>query len=533
MSLDAAALQVLIARLSGVAEEMGAVLRRAAYSPNIKERADCSAAVFDASGALLAQAEHIPVHLGSMPASVAAVVDAFGASLGPGEQAVVNDPYEGGTHLNDITVVAPCWVDGRLVGWVANRAHHADVGGDAPGSMPADATHIDQEGLRLSPTRLTPEVRAAVLSASRTPAERAGDLDAQVGANVVGVARLAERAHEPLDEVLDHGERRVRAAVAALPDGVWTVADVLDSFGPAPHQQVPVRVACTVTVAGDRITFDLSDSDDQVVGNTNAVRAVTVSSVLFALKAVVDPGLPSNSGVDRAVQVVTRPGSVVDAVYPSAVGAGNVEVSQRVAEVAARALSGAAPDRVAAASQGTMNNVLIGSEDGDTDPDGNGAWVYYETLAGGQGGRPAVPGAADAVPLAGMSGVHTGMTNTLNTPVEALERSYPMRVRALRLRRGSGGAGAAPGGEGIEREVELLCAATVSLITERRQSAPWGTSGGGDGGVGVNQLLPGGDEAAVVDLPDKVTFAAQAGDVVRIWTPGGGGWGPAADGATG
>jgi N-methylhydantoinase B/oxoprolinase/acetone carboxylase alpha subunit len=283
-------------------------------------------------------------------------------------------------------------------------------------------------------------------------------------------------------------------------------------------------VACTVTVAGDRITFDLSDSDDQVVGNTNAVRAVTVSSVLFALKAVVDPGLPSNSGVDRAVKVVTRPGSVVDAVYPSAVGAGNVEVSQRVAEVAARALAGAAPDRVAAASQGTMNNVLIGSEDGD-----EGAWVYYETLAGGQGGRPAVPGAVDALPLSGMSGVHTGMTNTLNTPVEALERSYPMRVRALRLRRGSGGAGAASGGEGIEREVELLCDATVSLITERRQTAPWGTAGGCDGGVGVNQLLPGGDDSAPVDLPDKVTFDVQAGDVVRIWTPGGGGWGPVVD----
>lgn len=524
MTLDAAALQVLIARLSGVAEEMGAVLRRAAYSPNIKERADCSAAVFDAAGALLAQAEHIPVHLGSMPASVAAVVDAFGTTLGPGEQAVVNDPYEGGTHLNDLTVVAPCWVDGRLVGWVANRAHHADVGGDAPGSMPADATHIDQEGLRLPPTRLTPEVRAQVLSASRTPAERAGDLDAQVGANVVGVARLAERAHEPLDEVLDHGERRVRAAVAALPDGQWTAVDVLDSFGPAPHQQSPVRVSCTVTVAGDRITFDLSGSDDQVVGNTNAVRAVTVSSVLFALKAVVDPGLPSNAGVDRAVQVVTRPGSVVDASYPSAVGAGNVEVSQRVAEVAARALAGAVPGRVAAASQGTMNNVLIGSAP-DLDGGGEGAWVYYETLAGGQGGRPAVPGAADARPLAGMNGVHTGMTNTLNTPVEALERSYPMRVRALRLRRGSGGTGAAPGGEGIEREVELLCDATVSLITERRQTAPWGTAGGADGGVGVNQLLPGGEESATVDLPDKVTFDVRAGDVVRIWTPGGGGWG--------
>lgn len=518
MTLGPADLQVLIARLSGVAEEMGAVLRRAAYSPNIKERADCSAAVFDPSGALLAQAEHIPVHLGSMPASVAAVVDALGDSLGPGDQAVVNDPYDGGTHLNDLTVVAPCWADGRLVGWVANRAHHADVGGDAPGSMPADATHIDQEGIRLGPTRLTAEVRAQFCAASRTPEERAGDLDAQSGANAVGVARLAALAGAPFDEVLAHGERRVRAALALLADGEWTAVDALDSFGPAPHQQVPTAVVCTVRVRDGRIEFDLTASDDQVLGCTNAVRAVTVSSVLFALKAVLDPGLPSNAGVERAVEVRTRPGSVVDARHPAAVGAGNVEVSQRVAEVAARALAGAVPHRVGAASQGTMNNVLIGGA-------GDDAWVYYETLAGGQGGRPPEPGGPGRGPRSGMSGVHTGMTNTLNTPVEALERAYPVRVRALRLRRGSGGAGAAAGGDGIERDVEVLVDATVSLITERRTSAPWGTEGGADGGRGHNALLPGGREDAAVDLPDKVTVDVAAGDVVRIWTPGGGGWG--------
>jgi len=522
--LDPAALQVLIAHLSGIAEEMGAVLRRAAYSPNIKERADCSAAVFDASGALLAQAEHIPVHLGSMPASVASVIAAFGEQLKPGEQAVVNDPYDGGTHLNDITVVAPCWVEGRLVGWVANRAHHADVGGDAPGSMPADATHIDQEGLRLPPTRLTPAVRAQVLAASRTPNERAGDLDAQVGANVVGIRRLAERAESAFDEVLNHGERRARAALAGLPAGEWTAEGRLDSFGPAPHQQHPVRIVARVRVGDGRIVVDLTDSDDQVIGNVNAVRAVTVSSVLFAFKAVADPGLPSNAGVDRVVTVVTRPGSVVDALHPSAVGAGNVEVSQRVAEVVAQALAKALPGRVAAASQGTMNNVLIGTEGA---VDGAGAWVYYETLGGGQGGRPPGPEPADVAPRPGMSGVHTGMTNTLNTPIEAFERSYPMRVRALRLRRGSGGAGAAVGGEGVERELELLVDATVSLITERRQSAPPGSEGGSDGGVGVNQLLPGGHDSEAIDLPDKVTLSVSAGDVLRIWTPGGGGWGTA------
>ncbi|MFM7069652.1 MAG: hydantoinase B/oxoprolinase family protein [Actinomycetes bacterium] len=517
--LSPAHLQVLITRLSGVADEMGAVLRRAAYSPNIKERADCSAAVFDPAGRLVAQAEHIPVHLGSMPASVAAVIRAFGDSLGPGEQAMVNDPYDGGTHLNDITVVAPCWVDGTLVGWVANRAHHADVGGDAPGSMPADATHIDHEGARFGPTLITPDARAALLAASRTPAERAGDLDAQLGANVVGVRRLAALADAPTSEVLDHGERQLRARLRALPDGEWSAVDVLDSFGPAADQQRPVTLRCTVRLHGERITFDLSDSDPQVVGNMNAVRAVTVSAVLFALKAVLDPELPSNAGVDRVVDVVTRPGSVLDAQFPAAVGAGNVEVSQRVAEVAALALAGAVPGRVAAASQGTMNNVLIGAGDGAE------AWVYYETLAGGQGGRPADPARADARPVAGMSGVHTGMTNTLNTPVEALERSYAMRVRRLRLRRGSGGQGLAAGGEGVEREIELLEDATVSLITERRTTAPWGAAGGSPGGVGVNQLLVGGDPDAAVDLPDKATFAARAGDVVRMWTPGGGGWG--------
>ncbi len=524
-------LQVLIAGLTGVAEEMGAVLQRAAFSPNIKERADCSAAVFDADGQLLAQAEHIPVHLGSMPASVAAVIEEVGGELGPGDQAVVNDPYRGGTHLNDVTVVAPCHVDGRLVGWVANRAHHADVGGAAPGSLPADATDIQQEGLRLPPVRLTPEVRAVLLAASRTPWERAGDLDAQVGANVVGVARLARFASAPLHEVLAHGERRCRAALAAAPAGSWSATDVLDSTGPAEDQQRPATIACTVTIAADGVTFDLSASDDQRAGNTNAVRAVTVSAVAYALRSVLDHTLPANAGVLRPVRLVTRDGSIVAARFPAAVGAGNVEVSQRIADVCLRALAAALPDRVPAASQGTMNNLLIGSAGGAPSSGGGGGgvgvaepWVYYETIGGGQGGRPPSPDAPGSAPLPGMSGVHTGMTNTRNTPVEALERSYGLRVRALRLWR-SGGAGAAPGGDGIERDVEVLEPVTVSLITERRVHAPWGLAGGGDGAVGENWLLPGGSEAAAVRLPDKVTLSLRAGDVVRVRTPGGGGWG--------
>ena|GEM_PF-1053464 len=508
-ALDPAALQVLVHRLAGVADEMGAVLRRAAFSPNIKERADCSAALFTAEGELLVQAEHIPVHLGSMPASVRAAIDAFGSSLPPGAQVLLNDPFAGGTHLNDLTLVAPVHVDGSLVGWVANRAHHADVGGAAPGSIPADATEIHQEGLRLPPVRLTDEVRAVLFANSRTPVERAGDLDAQVGANAVGAERFAAivRTGAPCDEVLDYAERRMRAALTALPDGTWHASDVLDSTGAG---QPPAVVHVTVTIDGDGVVFDFTGTDEQRAGNVNAVEAVTVSAVAFALRAATDPTIPASGGALRPVRVVAPAGSIVAATPPVAVGAGNVEVSQRVADVCLRALAAVAPGRVGAASQGTMNNFLIGGA--------SGGWVYYETIGGGQGGRPG---------RAGMSGVHTGMTNTRNTPVEALERAFPLQVTRYRLRRGSGGAGLAPGGDGIERDVMVLEDATVSLITERRVSAPWGLAGGEDGAPGENWLLPAGDEARAERLPDKCTLRVLAGDVVRMLTPGGGGWGPA------
>lgn len=506
--LDPASLAVLIARLTGISVEMGEVLRRAAFSPNIKERMDASAALFDPSGEMLVQAEHIPVHLGSMPASVRAVIDAVGHDVAPGDQFLVNDPFGGGTHLNDITVVAPCVINGRLVGWAANRAHHADVGGAAPGSIPADARDVFAEGLRLPVVRYSPEIRDIVLANTRTPTERAGDLDAQIGANVLGVARLAELADAPFHEVLDYGERRMRAALAAIPDGSWTFADVLDSAGPDDDQRVPLRVRVRVAVRDDEVTFDFRGTDPQRSGNVNAPFAVTVSAVSFALRSVLDPTIPANGGAMRPVHVAAPRGSVVAAQPPVAVGAGNVEVSQRVADVCLGALAQALPDRVGAASQGTMNNVLLGGE----------GWVYYETVGGGQGGRPG---------RAGMSGVHTGMTNTKNTPVEALERSYPMRVLRYRLRRGSGGFGAAPGGEGIERDLQVLEDCTVSLITERRESQPWGVNGGGPGASGENWLLPGGDETRARRLPDKCTVRLRAGDVVRMSTPGGGGWGRA------
>ncbi|HEX7167076.1 MAG TPA: hydantoinase B/oxoprolinase family protein [Acidimicrobiales bacterium] len=502
MALDAASLQILISRLTGVAEEMGAVLRRAASSPNIKERADCSAALFTAGGELLVQAEHIPVHLGSMPASVRAAIERFdgGAALSQGDHVILNDPFAGGTHLNDVTLVTPCFVDGRLLGWAANRAHHADVGGMVPGSIPPDATEIQQEGLRLPPVLLTSAIVDVFLANSRTPDERRGDLDAQLGANEVGAARLAGFVGEPLGEVVDYGERRMRAALAGVPDGVYEFEDVLDSPGP-----LAVRVA--VTVDGSQVTFDFTGTSPQCRGNVNAVEAVTVSAVAFALRSATDPTIPANGGAMRPVRVIAPAGSVVAASPPAAVGAGNVEVSQRVADVCLGALAQAVPGRVGAAGQGTMNNLMIGGD----------GWVYYETVAGGQGGRPNG--------VAGMSGVHTAMTNTLNTPVEALERAFPMRVLRYRLRRGSGGAGAAAGGEGIERDLQVLGDCTVSLITERRVSQPWGLAGGGPGAVGENWLLPGGDEARAERLADKCTVRLAAGDVLRMLTPGGGGWG--------
>jgi N-methylhydantoinase B/oxoprolinase/acetone carboxylase alpha subunit len=528
MSLDPASLQILVSRLASIADEMGAVLRRAASSPNIKERADCSAALFTPEGELLAQAEHIPVHLGSMPASVAAAIDAVGDDPAGFGDVIVNDPFAGGTHLNDITVVSPVLVDGALAGWVANRAHHADVGGIAPGSMPPDALTVDEEGLRLPPSRFDAEAEARIVAASRTGDERRGDLAAQRGANRVGARRLTDlvtsmggvtAALATLHEVLDYGERRMRAALHALPDGEWRAEDVLDSAGPRPEQQSPTPVVVTLRVQGDAVTFDFTGSGAQRPGTVNAVQAVTVSAVGFALRCATDPTIPANGGAMRPVRVVAPAGTVVAAQPPVAVGAGNVEVSQRVADVCLAALEAARPGSVGGANQGTMNNLLLGGERGKGGEGGaGGPWVYYETIGGGQGARPWADG---------MSGVHTVMTNTRDTPVEALERELPVRVVRYTLRRGSGGAGTHRGGDGIERDLEVLVDTTVSLVTERRGSRPAGVGpGAGAGAAGENWLLPGGDEGARL-LPDKCTVELNAGDVLRVRTPGGGGWSPA------
>jgi N-methylhydantoinase B len=501
-------LQVLVSRLQAVAAEMGAVLRRAAYSANIKERADCSAALFDHDGELLAQAEHIPVHLGSMPASVAAVIAALPSlerAVRPGDQLIVNDPCEGGTHLNDITLVAPCFAGERLVGWAANRAHHADVGGMVAGSIPPEANEIYQEGLRIPPVFLSDEVSTLLSANSRTPEERRGDLDAQRGANVLGVERLVGLAGAGGDfaEVLAYGERRMRAALSVVPEGSWTFSDVLE---PASEGDRPARVAVRLTVSLSSVELDFRDSEPEQHGNVNAVEAVTRSAVAFAVRTATDPTVPANGGSLRPIRVVTSPGTVVAASAPAAVGAGNVEVSQRVADVCLGALAQALPGRVGAAGQGTMNNVMIGGR----------GWVYYETVAGGQGGRPGRPG---------MSGVHTAMTNTANTPVEALERTFPLRVRSYKLRRQSGGAGRYPGGEGIVREVEVLEPSTLSLVTERRSSRPFGLEGGEPGAPGENWILPSGDPSRARRLPARITLALRSGDVVRVLTPGGGGYG--------
>ena len=505
-ALDPASLQILISKLEAIAEEMGLVLCRSAFSPNIKERADCSAALFSREGELLAQAEHIPVHLGAMPASVRAVIDAFGDRLSDGDQVILNDPFCGGTHLNDITLVAPCFSGGQLIGWAANRAHHNDLGGAVAGSMPPKAREIFEEGLRLPPVIYSEAIRDVICTNSRTPRERLGDLNAQVGANIYGLQALAAMEASPFQEVLNYGERRMRAALADMPDGSWSFSDVIDSSGPEEDQRQAGQIQLSLTKSGSEVVFDFTGSSSQMPGSANAVEAVTISCVAFALRLAADPTIPANGGSFRPVKVVAPPKTLVAAELPVAVGAGNVEVSQRISDVCLGALAQVVPERVGAGSQGTMNNILLGGAN----------WVYYETLGGGQGARPTKDG---------MSGVHTGMTNTKNTPIEALERSYPLRVKKLMLRRASSGEGKFSGGEGIERELEVLEPAQASLICERQISQPWGLAGGLPGANGENWLLPGGEESEARKLLDKVELNLSPGDVIRVLTPGGGGWG--------
>ncbi len=516
--LDPIDLQVVTGGLRAACEEMGATLIRSAHSANIKERRDCSTALFDPAGEMVMQAEHIPVHLGAMPAAVAAVL---GEDHAEGRAWILNDPYRGGTHLPDITVITPVLHgDGELLGFAASRAHHADVGGRVPGSMPADSTTLAQEGVVIAPRVLDDAAIDELVAQMRQPDQRRADLRAQLAANRVGARRLTELAgrlgspalREATAAVLDYSERRTRACLAALPDGPREARDVLEAIGG------DLELRLTATVAGDRLVLDFAGSAAQDPGNLNCPLAVTRSAAYFAVRVLTDPDVPPSAGAYRPIEVRAPEGTLLNARSPAAVAGGNVETSSRVADLVLAAFG-------RALGQGTMNNLTLGTEPtggpafggaaGTGRPGADGAasgapgFTYYETLGGGQGACPDADGP---------SGVHVAMSNTLNTPVEALELEFPLRVTRYAIRRGSGGDGAQRGGDGVVRELEALAPMAYSLITERRRHAPPGAAGGEPGATGRNLLN--GEE-----LPAKATGAMQPGDRLALETPGGGGYG--------
>lgn len=513
--MDPITLAVVGNALSGICEEMSAALVRTAYSPNIKERRDCSSALFTPNGELVAQAENIPVHLGAMPFSVRAALEAF-PDWAVGDVAILNDPFCGGAHLPDITFVAPAFHAGELLGFVAVRAHHADVGGMTPGSLPGAASEIFQEGLRIPPVKLwrkgelNRDLLYLVLLNVRTPWEREGDLRAQRAAVETGVRRLGALARRigaktlfaAYRELCLYAERRMRAAIGDVPDGTFRFEDFLDEG---------IAIRLELRIRGDEVELDFSGTSPQVGFPVNAPLAVTASAAYFALKAVLDPGLPPNAGAWRPVRIIAPKGTVVNALPPAPVGGGNLELSQRIVDVVLGALARALPGRVPAASQGTMNNLTIGG----VDPQTGRPYTFYETIGGGMGARPGKDG---------IDGVHTHMTNTLNTPVEALELAYPLRVERYELREGSGGKGRYRGGMGIRRDIRVLGhRATVSLLAERRKERPWGLAGGAPGTPGEDLLVIEGEERRI---PAKGTVEVPPGAIISIRTPGGGGYGP-------
>jgi N-methylhydantoinase B len=494
MSLDPISLQVIAGALRAACEEMGATLVRSAHSANIKERRDCSTALFDPSGEMVMQAEHIPVHLGAMPAAVAAVL---GEDHRDGRPWILNDPFRGGTHLPDITVVTPILHEQELLGFAASRAHHADVGGRVPGSMPADSTTLDEEGVVIAPRPLTEDAIRELSGLMRQPDQRRADLRAQLAANRTGARRLSELAQrlgrdalrEATAAVLDYAERRTRACIAALPDGPREAVDVLEA------REGDIELRLVATVRGDALTLDFSGSAEQHDGNLNCPLAVTRSASYFAVRVLTDPDVPPSAGAYRPIEVIAPEGSLLNARSPAAVAGGNVETSSRVADLVLAAFG-------RALGQGTMNNLTLGTEE----------FTYYETLGGGQGACPDADGP---------SGVHVAMSNTLNTPVEALELEFPLRVARYEIRRGSGGDGEHRGGDGVVREIEALAPMAYSLITERRRHAPPGAAGGEPGARGRNQIDG-------IELPAKATGELRPGQRLTIETPGGGGHGPPA-----
>ena len=541
MRFDPTTLEIYRALYTSVAEEMGVALRRTSFSPNIKERRDYSCAVFDSTGRVIAQGDHMPVHLGSMPMAVAAALAE--TRIGLGDVVALNDPFAGGTHLPDVTLVMGVFapvpgarggVPGKkrkskphptpdtrhLLFYVANRAHHADIGGATPGSMGL-ATDVYGEGVRIPPIHLVrggeicDDVMKLILANVRSSKERRADFEAQIGSLKTGAARLLEiverrgtkEARQYAEHLISYSSRMMRRTIAAIPDGSYRAEDALDDDGIS-DQEIPIRVR--VTVKGDRARVDFTGSSPQVAGALNAVEAITVSAVSYVFRCLVGTDVPASAGLMEPIEVVAPEGTVVNARHPASVAGGNVETSQRIVDTVFRALARALPDRIPAASQGTMNNLTIGGMDPRTGPE----FSYYETVAGGMGARPT---------LDGMSATHTHMTNSLNTPAEALEYSYPLRVREYRIRKGSGGKGKHNGGDGAVREIEVLGRALMSLLSDRRKRAPYGLQGGEDGERGRAFIIRG--DGSKEQLASKGTWELQAGDRVRIETPSGGGFG--------
>jgi N-methylhydantoinase B len=540
MKADPVKLEIFKSLYSSVAEEMGITLRRSAFSPNVKERRDYSCAVFDRNGVLIAQGDHMPVHLGSMPMSVKAALEVV--RPGPGDVVVLNDPYAGGTHLPDVTMVAavyhiPSSKSGPTVAaranpgsgardrplfFVANRAHHSDIGGATPGSMGL-VDDIYQEGLRIPPVRLmiggqvNPDVMRLISANVRLPAEREGDLTAQLGAIATGSVRLNEivarygfaEAKSYAEHLVRYTAEMMRRVILEIPDGVYEAEDFLDDDG---YTNEPIRIAVRIQIQGANALVDFTGSSPQVRGPVNAVEAITVSAVYYVFRCLIPMDVPASWGILDPIKVITQPGTIVNARPPAAVAAGNVETSQRIVDVLMLALSKAGEGygrrHIPAASQGTMNNLTIGGIDLCGNP-----FAYYETVAGGMGARPG---------LDGIDGIHTHMTNSLNTPAEALEYAYPMRVRRYSIRHGSGGRGASRGGDGVVREIELLTDARAAILSDRRKIGPYGLDGGQPGSVGRNFLVKDGQEQS---LPGKHSFEVRTGNRIRIESPGGGGHG--------
>ena len=547
MMRDPIELEIFKNLYHSIAEEMGAALRRTAFSPNIKERRDYSCAVFDSNAEVIAMGDHMPVHLGSMPMSVRAAIER--CELGAGDMVMLNDPFAGGTHLPDITLVGAVFA-GRKPGapgrkrrgsrpdfYVASRAHHADVGGTYPGSMGL-CREIYQEGLRIPPVKIMHagqvdrDVLELLLANVRTPREREGDLGAQIAACHTGETRLREicaryglpRAKRAAADLLAYSDEMMRAFVEQVPAGTYRAQDFLDGDGVSER---PVKIAVAVKFHAKRqvrgrsssragvpappwVTVDFSGSDPQVEGSINAVEAITYSACFYVFRCLLQEDVPATAGLMRPIRVVAPEGSVVNARPPAAVAGGNVETSQRIVDVLLRALAQAMPERIPAAASGTMNNLTIGG----IDPRSGEPFAYYETIAGGMGARPTKDG---------ISGVHTHMTNSLNTPAEALEYAYPLRVRRYSLRAGSGGAGKHRGGEGIVREIEVLADAEVTLLADRRARGPWGLQGGEDGAPGKAAIVRG--DGSVGELAGKFNVRLRRGERIRVESPGGGGWG--------